>query len=82
MFMYAYLYVYIKLQEFCNLKSKLHKYLYKMYLVIEDACGLKVIINGNGYGKLSSNSGQGISHRPNTLGKGMNPTIPCPAMSK
>ena len=48
------------------------------------ACGVMVIVVGNGHGDTSSNPGQTdcISHSTNTLLKGMNPIILPPAMSK
>ena len=46
------------------------------------ACGVMVIIVGNGHGDTSSNSGRDWSHSTNTLGKGMNPIILPPAMNK
>ena len=47
------------------------------------ARGVMVIIVGNGHGDASSNPGRDcISHRTNTLQKGMNPIILPPAMGK
>ena len=47
------------------------------------ACGVIVIVLGNGDGDTSSNSEQDcISHSTNTLEKGMNPIILPPAMYK
>ena len=38
-------------------------------------CGVMINVVGNGHGDTSSHPGWGISHRTNTLGKGMNPVI-------
>ena len=47
------------------------------------ACGVMVIVVGNGHGDTSSNPGRDcISHSTNTLGKGMNPISLPPAMGK
>ena len=48
---------------------------------IRGACGVMVIVVGNGHGDSSSNPGL-IPHRTNTLGKGMNPIVLPPAMGK
>ena len=45
------------------------------------ACGVMVIVVGNGHGDTSSNP-DCISHSTNTLGKGVNPIILPPAMGK
>ena len=48
-----------------------------------NACGVMVIVIGNGHSDTSSNPGRDcISHSTNTLGKGMNPVILPPAMGK
>ena len=47
------------------------------YKFIGGACGVMVIIVGNGHGENDC-----ISHSTNTLGKGMNPIILPPAMGK
>ena len=51
---------------------------------IGGACGVMIIVVGNGHSDTSSNSGQDdcISHSTNTLGKGMNLIILPPAMGK
>ena len=48
------------------------------------ACGVRVIIIGNGHSNQSSNPrwGSCISHGTNTLGKGINPIILALAMGK
>ena len=48
------------------------------------ACGVMVILVGNGHGDTSSNLDETdcISHSTNTLGKGMNPIILPPVMGK
>ena len=48
------------------------------------ACGVMVIVVGNGHGNTSSNLDEAdcISQSTNTLGKGMNPIILPPAMGK
>ena len=48
------------------------------------ACGVMVIVVGNGHGESSSNPDETncISHSINTLGKGINPIILPPAMGK
>ena len=51
------------------------------------ACGVVVIVVGNGHGDTSSrvqilDETDCISHSPNTLGEGMNPIILPPAMGK
>ena len=48
-----------------------------------EACGVMVKVMGNGLVAPSSNPGRGncISPKANTLGKGMDPTLP-PSMEK
>ena len=48
------------------------------------ACGVMVIVIGNGHGDTRSNLDETdcISHSTNTLGKGMNPIVLLPAMGK
>ena len=60
------------------------RYPYRIVLTKGGACGVIVIVIGNGHGDMSSNPGLAncISHHTNTLGKGMNPIILPPAMGK
>ena len=52
--------------------------------LIGSACGIMVIVLGNGHDNTSSNLNETdcISHSTNTLGIGMNPIILLPAMGK
>ena len=64
------------------LKDFLHTIIwYQPYQPCGGARGVMVIVVGNGHGDTSSNP-DCISHRTNTLGKGMNPIILPPTMGK
>ena len=52
-----------------------------MYSIMHKVRGVMVIVAGCGHDDTSSNPDY-ISHSTNTLGKGMNPNILPPAMSK